>query len=169
MHTHTYTQHYPEVQRERSKDLQSDTESLSSLSVQIFTVPSIANELIEEHNLLETMFTFMQELLEPCLLPNGLMDGNAEALDTVRLSLAHVIADVVYLVQHQTMSSVRYLPALLDVLSRIQLCDPLKRAVLQHVEHEAEGWYQMFNITLQFGPALQSIIHGLVRTVSGMM
>ncbi|CAN7938536.1 unnamed protein product, partial [Ixodes hexagonus] len=156
-----FTRDYPDLLKEFVADDHEHPVSVTSLSVQIFTVPTLAQLLVAEENALAVLMrTFLSECEK---------HRNAEG----RLAFERNQANVAFRRAQYVLYDLRYLLAvppdvwterlrkgflygvgsLLTLLTWMQGMDSVVRQVGQHVEFEAE-WETGINIQLKLAPVV---------------
>lgn len=156
-----FTRDYPDLLKEFAADDHEHPVSVTSLSVQIFTVPTLAQLLVAEENALAVLMrTFLSECEK---------HRNAEG----RLAFERNQANVAFRRAQYVLYDLRYLLAvppdvwterlrkgflygvgsLLTLLTWMQGMDSVVRQVGQHVEFEAE-WETGINIQLKLAPVV---------------
>ncbi|WFD30723.1 RING-type E3 ubiquitin transferase [Malassezia sp. CBS 17886] len=138
------------------------------MTVQLFSVPSVARHLVVEHDTLDMLLCILQALfasssdqrVAALTLPapppaRGQANANAPLLRQQKCY--HVFHDVRYLlgardVQREIVRhSARYLAAWLRFFALFHAIAPDQRAVHAHVEFESELWIQVFHISSHLG------------------
>ncbi|PWN48310.1 hypothetical protein IE53DRAFT_202971 [Violaceomyces palustris] len=144
--------------------------SISLMTVQLFSVPSIASQLVESESFLYKLFLILQAIftgqmasstnsliLPPMPPPRGQASPQLMLLRQQRCY--HIFYDVRYLlasegVQKQIAASPkRHLKYFLGFLSLFHSINPDKRAVSTHVEFESEVWIPVFHVSSHLGKA----------------
>ena len=155
-----YIKHYQTIMREFVDDDQETDISITNLSVQIFTVPTIAHDLIEAHNAFHVMADYFiselneQKSSEGQLMLEAWMEDVHNQFDRVH----HVLLDMQYLLSkapaitdtwsermRQNFTSGAH--AFLQILSSYQGIDPHRRETHQHVEFESLEWESVYKLT----------------------
>ncbi|OLL26450.1 E3 ubiquitin-protein ligase ubr1 [Neolecta irregularis DAH-3] len=133
--------------------------SIIHFSVQIFTTPSIAKELVTRYN----FFTKLSAILYTFYTRKQVEDVDQIDLDaTIDAESTHfksrraflIFHDIQYLLKVDAFKpilqkEVRFLKQFLDVLRLFQGMNKQKRASIQHVEFESDSWNVAFNISFQ--------------------
>lgn len=134
--------------------------SVYFLTVQLFSVPSIATELVEEMDFFEKLLRILHAIFTDGLTPASLVLQTAP-LATDHAILASIVSrqsrcynifnDIRYLVAAEGVQTLiahdcKRLDAFLDFLSLFQAIAPEKRAAEQHVEYEVETWMQVLQV-----------------------
>lgn len=134
--------------------------SISTLSVQLLTVPTVAALLVKEYkffgivcSILANFFlTDRIQLLLPEEYRNMQVDCGSRAIRRHRF--AYTFFDLRYVLNAEPVKlavcqSPLYLRQFLDMLYQFQAMDPLERRADVHVEFESNTWVSAFNVTLQ--------------------
>jgi hypothetical protein len=135
---------------------------LIDLSVQVLTVPAIAARLVERHEYLERGLAAIRELFAPRTAA-GRADSshvNFKAMHYWRL-----LIDVEYIFDAVCMPVLVYgadgrrLAQMLDVLERVQFCDPNRR-FLQHPGRDTFNPETMFTLHLRLRYLVKAMAAG---------
>lgn len=134
--------------------------SISTLSVQLLTVPTVAATLVKDYKffgmvccILENFFlTDHVRMLLPEEYSRAQVDCSLRAI--ARHRYAYTIYDLRYVmnaeqVKVEISKNPLYLRHLLNMLYQFQEMDALERQVDKHIEFESRSWIAAFNITLQ--------------------
>ncbi|KAL5615179.1 hypothetical protein BROUX41_005237 [Berkeleyomyces rouxiae] len=124
--------------------------SIISLSLQMFTTPSITAELVERANFLTNLFAILYTFLTTRQVshPWEISSTATLAFDNGSVTnrrMYHFYMDLKYLfssphVQHCLRTESRYLMQFLDLVKLHQGIGPNTRAVGEHVEYETDSW-----------------------------
>ncbi|KAF3775302.1 E3 ubiquitin-protein ligase [Nymphaea thermarum] len=112
---------------------------LSSFSVQIFTVPTLAPRLVKENNLLGILLGCLEELLIFCINVNrwhSVYDLVFRLVEDIRFVMGHREVPRFVCVERQDICR-----SWIRILSLVQGMDPQRRATGLHVEEENESWH----------------------------
>ncbi|SPO19704.1 related to ubiquitin-protein ligase e3 component [Ustilago trichophora] len=144
--------------------------SICFLTVQLFSVPSIATMLVEKVSFLSKLLLLLQSIFAGSLV-NEKMDlvlppptpANSQAnvhLMFLRQSRSyHIFYDIRYLLASEGVQKLiaggghGHTDYFLKCLSLFQAIHPSKRAVSAHVEFESEMWIPVFHISSHLGKA----------------
>ena len=151
--------------------------SVRIVTVQLFSVPSIASELVVELDLLYSMTQILQSIftgqltLQSLTLPPSApskMRASPSSLFLRQQRCYHIFHDVRYLlsaqgVQSQIVHQPRHLGYFLDFLSLFNAITPDRRAVTEHIEFESEVWVQIFHIATYLARSAKSFGEAYVR------
>lgn len=155
-----FARNYPElVDAFFFKDREPEN-SVSTLSVQLLTVPTVASMLVKEYkffgivcSILENFFlTDHIHMILPEEYSRAQVDCASRAIGRHRY--AYTIFDLRYVmnaeqVKVEIAKNPLYLRHFLDMLYQFQEMDALKRQSDTHVEFESQSWVTAFNMTLQ--------------------
>ena len=133
--------------------------SIINLSLQMLTTPSITAEVVERGNfmssLLAILYTFLttRQVGHPWdVSPDAVLAFESGSVTNRRMY--HFYQDLKYLfgaphVQERIRSEPRYLMQFLDLVKLHQCIGPNVRAVVEHVEYEADSWITASLVTRQ--------------------
>lgn len=133
--------------------------SITLFSVQVFTTPSIAGELIQTYNFFGTvcaiLYTFFahRKIGDPSTIDlQASVSADSPSLKNSRYY--RIFSDLKYFINTEAAKSSiphneRFLLQFLDLIHLFQGMNPNIRAKDQHVEYESELWVNAFNLTLQ--------------------
>ena len=155
-----YIKHYQTIMREFVDDDQETDISITNISVQIFTVPTIAHDLIEAHNAFQEMAEYFytelneQKSSEGQLMLEAWMEDVHNQFDRVH----HVLLDMQYLLSKAPAITDTWSDRMrknfsngaqtfLQILSSYQGIDPHRRETHQHVEFESQEWESVYKLT----------------------
>ncbi|PWZ03008.1 hypothetical protein BCV70DRAFT_9664 [Testicularia cyperi] len=144
--------------------------SICFLTVQLFSVPSIATMLVERTSFLEKMLKLLQSIftgllanekqnliLPPPSPPRG--QANVHLMFIRQGRSYHIFYDIRYLLAAEGVQKLiardaqPHLDYFLKCLSLFQAINPSKRAVSAHVEFESEIWIPVFHVSSHLGKA----------------
>jgi len=124
----------------------SHASDLGCLSVQLFTIPEVALELVNERDLLDRLFGLLSELLQPCLEA-----GDDDGPRSVPERTHRLIRDIGYVLAHPVVS--QYVVqtraaqvALLKALESTWRMNPQRRCTRQHILYERTAHKEAFPI-----------------------
>ncbi|XP_046847314.1 E3 ubiquitin-protein ligase UBR2-like [Xenia sp. Carnegie-2017] len=150
-----FTKNYSAVLSDFLADDQDHSISASSLSVQIFTVPSLVQMLAVNCDLLEVVIDVLLKKTSPFLGDDKIIDLSR---DERRKSgrLYYVIHDLRYILQNKPsswtdslkMKFYNFLERYLNLLQRFQEVNMIRRATSVHVEIEPE-WHLTFDFAMR--------------------
>lgn len=155
-----FARNYPElVDAYYFKDREPEN-SISTLSVQVLTVPTVASILVKEYNFFDTVCTilanfFLTDRIQ-MFLPEDYEQTQVQLnfASVTRHRYAYTIHDLHYVmnaeqVKLEITKNPLYLGQFINMLYQFQAMDPFKRHSDAHVEYESNSWVAAFNITLQ--------------------
>ncbi|XP_066279397.1 E3 ubiquitin-protein ligase UBR2-like [Branchiostoma lanceolatum] len=154
-----YTRNYPQVQMDFMADDHDHGVSIISLSVQIFTVPTLARYLIMEHDLLAIVIRTFLEQCASCrhgryLLDREKLQKNFRRLQFPLLDLKYVLSMVPDQWNDQLKRKfMNGFKIMAELLTSMQGMDSVTRQVGQHIEMEPE-WESAFNLQIKLAPAV---------------
>ncbi|XP_038072010.1 E3 ubiquitin-protein ligase UBR2-like isoform X2 [Patiria miniata] len=161
-----FTKHYSQILHDFAEDDHDHVVSVTSLSVQIYTVPTVSRMLIIEHNLLavilKTFVDYTQKFREgPAggkfrfqrMNLNGLRRFQFVLID-LRYILSNKPEEWTPAVRDRVMDGIT---VLLDLLSAMHGMDQVVRQVGKHIEIEPE-WETAFNLQIKLGPCLTLLL-----------
>ncbi|KAI7904456.1 uncharacterized protein BX663DRAFT_470639 [Cokeromyces recurvatus] len=155
-----FARNYPElVDAFFFKDREPEN-SISTLSVQLLTVPTVASMLVKEYKFFEIVCTILENffltdhiyMTLPEEYSRAQVDCSSRAIGRHRY--AYTIFDLRYVMNAEQVKAVisknpLYLRHFVDMLYQFQEMDPLLRKADAHVEFESQSWVTAFNMTLQ--------------------
>jgi len=166
-----FTRLYPELMKQFVEDDHDHSISVTSESVQLYTVPSIARWLATEHNLLEVILTTYRDL---CLV-HTVGAGSTRKFSFVRHEKSQVfrrgiycLVDLKYVLLNRPgavdewsdqlrESFTKGFNVFLEILQCMQGMDAVIRQTGQHVEFEAE-WEGAFNLQIRLSDILAIVL-----------
>lgn len=152
----TFTRKYGSVMKDFIRDDHDHSFSVSSLSVQIFTVPTLAHYLIAEEDALFTLLNaFISECSRKCNA-EGRLEFERNSNNSAFKRAQYMLYDLRYLlgaVPEKWTDSLRKgflqgLMIMLNLLTMMQGMDSVSRQVGQHMEYEPE-WESAFNLHIK--------------------
>lgn len=160
-----FTRNYPSLMKEYIADDHDHSLSITSLSVQIFTVPTLAHMLIMDENILAILLrTFIMEC-ETKLNVDGKLAFERNPSITAFRRAQYILFDLKYLLSYKPdiwnaalrRNFLHGLANLLDLLSYMQGMDMTVRQVGQHMEFEPE-WENAFNLYIRLTPVIDLVL-----------
>lgn len=160
-----FTKNYPALMKEFITDDHDHSLSVTSLSVQIYTVPTLAHKLIAEENVLTVLLrTFLLEC-ESRLTSEKKLAFERNQSNSHFKRLQYILFDLKYLLnskpdQWSNQLRKHYLEGLkklLILLSYMQGMDASLRQVGQHMEFEPE-WESAFNLHHRLAPVITLVL-----------
>ena len=147
--------------------------SIINLSVQIFTVPSVTQEVIQRANFLTTLFSMLYTFLtqRSVLQPWEVSVEDSMASENHAVSnrrMYHFFADLRYMlgsqyVQHQFHTQERYQFQFLDVIRLPQGICPNNRFIGDHVEYENDAWISAQLLTKEVNKLIRQVAETFYR------
>jgi hypothetical protein len=155
-----FARNYPElVNAFFFKDREPEN-SVSTLSVQLLTVPTVASMLVKDYKFFGIVCSILENFFLTnhihMLLPEGFhraqVDCSSEAIRRHRY--AYTIFDLRYVmnaeqVKVEISKNPVYLRHFLDMLFQFQEMDAIQHQADTHVVYESQSWIHAFNMTLQ--------------------
>lgn len=146
-------------------DVQHDKEALPAMSVQLFTTPSIARITQERDQALTAILSAALAILDPWTQEDHMIDFSEEN-EVISSGRLHWIAnDLTYILRADVSSAISVLPALIDLLSRVQGACTESRVTGEHVQFDSHAWLVALSLMLQFDEVLQLLPPAIVHTV----
>ena len=144
----TFVKHYEHLHTVHLDDEAHENDSMTNISVQLFTVPSLARWLVQEKGALESLLGLVvRKLKECCNAETGLLDCDREDGFLSADNLAMLLHDIHYLLGTGVGAIISALPLFLDLLKLMHGMDPIKRQVGNHVDMESQAWIKAFSLT----------------------
>ncbi|XP_011302105.1 E3 ubiquitin-protein ligase UBR2 [Fopius arisanus] len=156
-----FTTNYGTVMKDFMKDDHDHSFSISSLSVQLFTVPTLAHYLIANHDVLFILLnTFISESSRRCN-PVGKLEFERNTPHTVFKRAQYILCDLSYLLSSKPdtwtdelrKGFLQGMSLLMKLLWSMQGMDAVLRQVGQHMEYEPE-WESAFNLHIKLSPVI---------------
>ena len=126
---------------------QHENDSMTNISVQLFTVPSLARWLVQEKGALQSLLGLMVRKLGECRTATGLLDCEREDGFLSGDNFAIVLHDIHYLLGTGVGAIIDTLPLFLELLTMMHGMDPIKRQLGNHVDMESQAWIKAFSLT----------------------
>ncbi|KAG4075561.1 hypothetical protein HA402_003386 [Bradysia odoriphaga] len=161
-----FTKLYPSLMQEFIRDDHEHSFSVVSLSVQIFTVPTIAQHLIaHESAFFKLMHTFYSESIEKYVKKKILQFAKNTANMNVFKRAAYTLFDLKYLLSFKPdvwtddlrKNFLHGFQILLKLLKEMQGMDSVHRQTGQHMEYEPE-WESAFNLHIKLAHVITLIL-----------
>lgn len=138
--------------------------SVASLSVQIFTVPSLATMLILDGNILKTCLSVFLEKLQPAKGKHGCLDFQ-EGISGLNISRANfILNDTIYLLRQKPIWTPEFSNSFLEafeifveILKLMQGMDSVTRKTQQHIAYEP-NWEPAFTLQLGMVPVIRLML-----------
>ncbi|KZC07599.1 E3 ubiquitin-protein ligase UBR2 [Dufourea novaeangliae] len=160
-----FTRNYGSVMKDFIRDDHDHIYSIVSLSVQLFTVPTLAHHLIAHHDAFFILLnTFTSEILRRCNAA-GKLEFDREPPHSTFRRAQHILFDLRYLLNIKPdvwnddlrNAFLQGLPLLLTLFCGMQCMDAVLRQVGQHMEYEPE-WETAFNLHVRLSPVIGLIL-----------
>ncbi|KAJ1671381.1 E3 ubiquitin-protein ligase ubr1, partial [Coemansia sp. RSA 25] len=152
----TFARNYPRLSRAFLTQDRAPEHSVLLFSVQLFTAPTLSASLVDHHRfmyiILDVLKSFFVQPTPILLRRHGVILCDTESFRNRRYF--HVFHDMRYLagtpqVRNWVSSKHNFLATYVGFIGLFQGMNPNRRAILQHVEFEADTWVNAFNVTLQ--------------------
>ncbi|XP_063980844.1 E3 ubiquitin-protein ligase UBR2 isoform X2 [Diachasmimorpha longicaudata] len=156
-----FTTNYGTVMKDFMKDDHDHSFSISSLSVQLFTVPTLAHYLIANHDVLFILLnTFISESSRKCN-PMGKLEFERSLPNASFKRAQYILCDLSYLLGSKPdvwtdelrKGFLQGMSLLMKLLWSMQGTDAVIRQVGQHMEYEPE-WESAFNLHVKLSPVI---------------
>lgn len=161
-----FTKLYPTLMQDFIRDDHEHSFSVVSLSVQLFTVPTIAQHLIAyESAFFKLMHTFYSESIERHVKKKILAFAKNAANLNVFKRTAHILFDLKYLLSFKPdvwtddlrKNFLHGVQILMKLLKEMQGMDSVFRQTGQHMEYEPE-WESAFNLHIKLAHAITLVL-----------
>ncbi|XP_076675682.1 ubr1 ubiquitin ligase [Andrena cerasifolii] len=156
-----FTCNYGSVMKDFIRDDHDHSFSIVSLSVQLFTVPTLAHYLIAHHDVLFILLnTFISESSRRCNAA-GKLEFERDTPNASFRRAQHILHDLRYLLNvkpevwtdNLRKGFLQGLSLLLTLFCSMQCMDAVLRQVGQHMEYEPE-WESAFNLHVKLSPVI---------------
>jgi hypothetical protein len=155
-----FVRNYPElVDAFFFKDREPEN-SISTLSVQLLTVPTVASMLVKDFKFFSIVCSILSNffltdhmyMILPEMYENAQVNCSSRAISRHRY--VYTFFDLRYImntdqVKLEIADNPLYLGHFINLIFQFQAMDPLRRKVNTHVEYESNSWVNAFNMTLQ--------------------
>ncbi|KAF9284537.1 hypothetical protein BGZ88_009928 [Linnemannia elongata] len=126
--------------------------SIILFSVQLFTVPTIAEMLAQEHNFIYILCQILISFFQGPNYAGGPINCNLPPFENRRYF--HIFHDFRYILANDAVKQIvsnrpAYQTQMIEVLNMFQGMHPNTRYSLDHIEFEPNTWVNAFNVTLQ--------------------
>ncbi|XP_022823526.1 E3 ubiquitin-protein ligase UBR1 isoform X2 [Spodoptera litura] len=157
-----FTKNYGSILKDFIKDDHDHSFSISSLSVQLYTTPTLAHHLIAKHDaLFVVMNTFISECNRRCNQQTGRLEFDRSNIPVAFKRAQFILYDVKYLLSSVPTSFdddlrkgfMHGMSLLLNLLVMMQGMDSVVRQVGQHMEYEPE-WESAFNLHVKLAHSI---------------
>ncbi|XP_046835052.1 E3 ubiquitin-protein ligase UBR2 [Vespa crabro] len=156
-----FTYNYGSVMKDFIRDDHDHSFSIVSLSVQLFTVPTLAHHLIAHHDVLFILLnTFISESSRRCNAA-GKLEFERNTPNTYFKRAQYILYDLRYLLSAKPdiwtdelrRGFLQGISLLLKLFCSMQCMDAVLRQVGQHMEYEPE-WESAFNLHIKLSPVI---------------
>ncbi|XP_060531062.1 E3 ubiquitin-protein ligase UBR2 [Cylas formicarius] len=160
-----FTKNYAQIMKDFIRDDHEHSYSISSLAVQLYTVPTLAQHLIENDDVLFILLnTLMSEYDKKCNKAGKLEFERNPSFHTFKRTL-FMLYDLKYLLTYPPerwtdnlrRSFLHGFSVLLTLLVKMQGMDAVTRQVGQHMEYEPE-WESGFNLHIKLAYCISQVI-----------
>lgn len=161
-----FTKQYSSIMQEYIGDDHEHSFSIVSLSVQLFTVPSIAQHLIaHESAFFKLMQTFYSESIEQYVRKKTIQFTRQTNNMLIFKRAAYILFDLKYVLSFKPstwtdqlrMEFLHGVQLLIRLLKEMQGMDSVHRQTGQHMEYEPE-WESAFNLHIKLAPIITLVI-----------
>ncbi|XP_053678473.1 E3 ubiquitin-protein ligase UBR1 [Anopheles nili] len=162
----TFTKLYASLMQDFIRDDHYHSFSIVSLSVQLFTVPTIAHYLIEQESaFFKLMHTYFSESIEKHIKNRQLVFAKNTSTTNAFKRAAYILIDLKYLLsfkpekwtQELRTGFVHGVQLLVKLLKHMQGMDAVVRQVGQHLEYEQE-WETAFTLHLKLSHLITLVL-----------
>ncbi|CAB0016925.1 unnamed protein product [Nesidiocoris tenuis] len=160
-----FTKHYGAIMKDFIRDDHDHSFSVASLSIQVFTVPTLAQYLIAHEDVLMILLnTFISECYRKCNKLGKLeFDRSSPSGSFKRAS--YILYDLRYLLSSPPTTwtdglrrgFLQGVSQILTLLTYMQEMDSVTRQIGQHMEYEPE-WESAFNLHLKLAPVITLLL-----------
>uniref|UniRef100_UPI00358E1268 E3 ubiquitin-protein ligase UBR2 n=1 Tax=Myxine glutinosa TaxID=7769 RepID=UPI00358E1268 len=160
-----FAKNYVRLQKDFMEDDHERSVSVTALSVQLFTVPTLAQELMTTQNLLKTILLLFYDQLKDQRDRNGhfQFERYSDSQDFHFRRMQNILSDLKFLLKCRPMewNDLRQcfldgFESLLELLKAIQGMEPITRQVSHHLEVEPE-WETAVSLQMQLSPILTMV------------
>eukprot|EP00049_Salpingoeca_infusionum_P025559 m.20172 g.20172 ORF g.20172 m.20172 type:complete len:1667 (-) comp8132_c0_seq1:219-5219(-) len=137
---------YDSIIQARMDDDHHHEESISILSVQLFTMPSLAQYAFKEHDALRVFLSTLQSVLSSHLSDDGILE--LEQFPLSKHDYWEILTDIHYLLVSDVGNILPILPAMLQFLKTQQGMHPALRRTIDHVHMESNVWKDTLTLAI---------------------
>ncbi|XP_017779265.1 PREDICTED: E3 ubiquitin-protein ligase UBR2 isoform X2 [Nicrophorus vespilloides] len=160
-----FTKNYGSVMKDYIKDDHDHSFSISSLAVQLFTVPTLAHHLIANDDALFILLnTFISECSRKCNavgkleFEKNVSIGNFKRAQYILYDLRYLLSSIPdKWTDDMRRSFLQGLSILLNLITMMQGMDPVTRQIGQHMEYEPE-WESPFNLHIKLAYCISLVL-----------
>ena len=165
-----FTNSYGTIMKDFINDDHEHSFSVTSLSVQLFTVPTLAHYLVAQQDVMATLLnTFMSEC-ERKRNSKGKLEFERNLGMSAFKRANYILLDLKYILSisppdiddNTRRGFLHGFKLLLDILSWMQCMDCHTRQINQHIEFEAD-WENGFNLHIKLAPVIQLLLNWCAR------
>uniref|UniRef100_A0A0A9XCN8 E3 ubiquitin-protein ligase n=1 Tax=Lygus hesperus TaxID=30085 RepID=A0A0A9XCN8_LYGHE len=160
-----FTKHYGAIMKDFIRDDHDHSFSVASLSIQVFTVPTLAQYLIAHEDVLMILLnTFISECSRKCNKLGKLEFDRSSPIGSFKRA-SYILYDLRYLLSSPPESwtdelrkgFLQGVSLILTLLTYMQGMDSVTRQLGQHMEYEPE-WESAFNLHLKLAPVISLLL-----------
>ncbi|XP_071476314.1 E3 ubiquitin-protein ligase UBR2-like, partial [Diadema antillarum] len=159
-----FTKHYPKILLDYVTDDHDHALSISSLSVQIFTVPTVSRMLVEEHNLLYVILRSYVDQTKQFVDGEGKLQFRRNPPNAIRRAQC-ALFDLRYVLSNKPdpwtpvlrERVIEGVLVLLELLTSMHAMDHVRRQVGHHIEYEPE-WEMAVSMQIRLGPCITLLL-----------
>lgn len=153
-----FTKHYNHIQKDFVDDDHEHIVSVTSLSVQLFTVPTIARMLILDHDVLEVVLGSFMDHLRPAINDRGTFEFQKQSFHKLKRAY-YMMIDLKYILIHKPTEwteelrgkFIKFLDKFFELLKCMQGMDMTTRKTGRHIETEPD-WEAAFSLQFRVMP-----------------
>lgn len=155
-----FTKHYNQIQKDFVDDDHEHSVSVTSLSVQLYTVPTLARMLILEHDVLEVILLSFMDHLNPAINERGTFEFLKQSLQKLKRAY-FMMVDLKYILLHKPKTTewteqlrgkfITFLDMFFELLKCMQGMDMTTRKTGRHIETEPD-WEAAFSLQFRVMP-----------------
>ncbi|XP_029189284.2 E3 ubiquitin-protein ligase UBR2-like [Acropora millepora] len=158
-----FTKNYCQLYKDFVDDDHEHSVSVTCLSVQLFTVPTLARMLILEHDVLEVIIFSFMDHLRPAISEKGTYEFQKQSL--IKLKRAYfMLVDLKYILLHKPAEwtdelrgkFMKFLDKFFYLLNCMQGMDMTTRKIGRHIETEPD-WEASFTLQFRVTPVISLV------------
>eukprot|EP00656_Telonema_subtile_P009193 TRINITY_DN14311_c0_g2_i3.p1 TRINITY_DN14311_c0_g2~~TRINITY_DN14311_c0_g2_i3.p1 ORF type:complete len:1287 (-),score=227.62 TRINITY_DN14311_c0_g2_i3:55-3915(-) len=169
----TLLQQYGDLSLKHVEGKGTSESSIFNLTVQLFTVPSLVPQLVQEQDMLQIVLASIGAAFTSALdSTKRVVDPNHPVIQHSRY--VHLFNDLRYalsipgVASHVTCGDSRLLSSWLQILAAVQLMDPIQHQRGTHVEYESESWLHAFDLSIKLSPIQAAIVDGFTEICNNL-
>eukprot|EP00117_Sycon_ciliatum_P036919 scpid28768/ scgid27715/ E3 ubiquitin-protein ligase UBR2; N-recognin-2; Ubiquitin-protein ligase E3-alpha-2; Ubiquitin-protein ligase E3-alpha-II len=160
-----FLEHYQRIEEQYLEDDHDHSMSMASLSVQFFTVPTVAYTLMDNHDAFYKITQFVVDRLHACRNSDGVL-ALAEHQNTVDMQrFCYVVEDTRYLLCHPPLAwtderrawFLRGFGNVVQIYLELEGVESFRRKEDEHVLYEKE-WEESFSFMLHYNSVLRRLV-----------